>query len=287
VEFIQAAADMSTIVMAVIHSTVEQHTDWPNWRLADLVPGLQRCGRVIVHAAKDVSKLAEMGVDNVLLMPHGVAVRTNHARRGMRDGLPVLSSFGFCFPNKGLVELVQAVGILRDRGVDVKLKMLNALHKDPSSAATMDKIKSTIIELGLSNAIEVIPEYLDFDTIDNIVAETDLFVNSYQETGESASGAVRIGLRLGLPTVVTPLPIFDDLGEAVFRMPGTSPADMAEGILSALQTVKEGGIKAELVASALDKWLLLHDFRRQAHLLGNICRSLQLSNVLKTAEGLL
>jgi FkbM family methyltransferase len=283
VEFIQAAADMGVIVMVVIHSTVEQHTDWQNWRLADLVAGLQRCGRVIVHAPKDISKLAEMGVNNVLLMPHGVAVRVSQARRGMRDGVPVLSSFGFCFPNKGLIELVHAVGILRDRGVNVKLKMLNAVHKDPSSAATMDKIKSTIIQLGLSNAIEVISDYLDFDTVDSMIAETDLFVNSYQETGESASGAVRIGLRMGLPTVVTPLPIFDDLGEAVFRMPGTTPEDMAEGVLSALRTVKAGGAEAQRVASALDKWLALHDFRRQAHLLSNICRSLQLMDVLKNA----
>jgi FkbM family methyltransferase len=276
-EFIESVSELGIVVMVILHSTVDPMGDAPNWRVEELVPGLRRCGRVIVHASGDVSRLAAMGLsDNVLLLPHGVVVRDIERLQRVHGDAPILSTFGFCLPNKGLVELVQAIGILHNRGIHVRLKMLNAVHPDPSSTETMHAILEAIAGLGLSSVIEFIPDYLDFDKVDEMIAQTDLFVNPYQQTGESASGAVRIGLRTRRPTIVTPLPIFDDLGAAVFRMPGTAPQEMANGIATALRHVVDGTEEAQCVASALDEWLALHDFRRQARRLSNICRSLQL-----------
>jgi len=285
VEFIEAATDLGIVVMIILHSTVDPLGDTPNWRVAELLPGLHRCGRVIVHAPGDVSRLAALGLsDNVLLLPHGVVVGDVEHQQGIHGDVPVLSVFGFCLPNKGLVELVQTVGILRDRGVRLRLTMLNAIHPHPSSAATMRAIREAITTLGLSSVIEFIPDYLDLDTVDKMIAQTDLFVNPYRQTGESASGAVRIGLRTGRPTIVTPLPIFDDLGAAVFRMPGTTPEEMANGIATALRYIIDGTEEAQRVASALEEWLALHDFRQQTRQLSNIYRSLRLLDVIKNWE---
>ena len=148
----------------------------------------------------------------------------------------------------------------------------------------MRAIREAITTLGLSSVIEFIPDYLDLDTVDKMIAQTDLFVNPYRQTGESASGAVRIGLRTGRPTIVTPLPIFDDLGAAVFRMPGTTPEEMANGIATALRYIIDGTEEAQRVASALEEWLALHDFRQQTRQLSNIYRSLRLLDVIKNWE---
>jgi glycosyltransferase involved in cell wall biosynthesis len=58
----------------------------------------------------------------------------------------------------------------------------------------------------------------------------DLQVFPYQHTEESASGAVRMGLASGRPVAVTPLPVFDDLGDAVWRLPGTDVDAMTSGL---------------------------------------------------------
>ncbi len=47
---------------------------------------------------------------------------------------------------------------------------------------------------------------------------------------ESSRSAVRIGLASGRRVAVTPLAIFDDVGDTVYRLPGTSALEIAEGI---------------------------------------------------------
>src|SRR5690606_37901529 len=63
-----------------------------------------------------------------------------------------------------------------------------------------------------------------------LLSSADLIAYTYQETTESASGAVRYGLAAEKPVVVTPLPIFQDLEESVFQLPGTTPEQIAEGL---------------------------------------------------------
>ena len=264
----------------IFHSTSEP-TLMDGWRLSEIVPGLSHCGLVIVHTPADLAVFANLGLtQNVLLLPHGVKPGNTESVNKKLGSVPVLSSFGFCLPNKGLVELVRSIAILRERNVQVRLKMFNALHPDPSSSETMRLVKDEITNLSLDDVVEVFPEFLDLDTVDKEIAKSDLFVNPYQKTGESASGAVRVGLRNKVPTVVTPLTIFDDLGDAVFRMAGTSPEEMASGIAEALRLLSDPDI-AQARAAALDKWLVNHDFRSQASRLDRICRTLRINALMK------
>jgi glycosyltransferase involved in cell wall biosynthesis len=278
--FMQAVSDLGIIVFLILHSTVNP-SNALNWRLADLKRGMLRCGRVIVHAPRDVERLAKFGVsDNVLLMPHGVVVRQKKRKEGVLGATPVLATFGFCFPNKGLVELITAVRILRDRGLRVHLKMFNALHPSDGSRDTLAAMKASVQDFGLSDQVEIMSDFLDLEEVEKAMADIDLFVNPYQHTAESASGAVRLGLRAALPTLVTPLQIFDDLHGAVFRASGTTPDDIAASIERVLAQLRDNGKEAQQVRAALDEWLSVHDFRRQAERLGRICRSEQLSHIV-------
>jgi hypothetical protein len=64
----------------------------------------------------------------------------------------------------------------------------------------------------------------------DLIFEAETIVSPYQETGESASGAVRYGLASGRAVAVIPLAIFDDVSLAVFRLPGFVPQQIADGI---------------------------------------------------------
>jgi hypothetical protein len=48
-----------------------------------------------------------------------------------------------------------------------------------------------------------------------------------------------MGLASGRPVAVTPLDIFDDLGEAVHRLGGTSPMAIAKGLTALLASPEE------------------------------------------------
>jgi FkbM family methyltransferase len=277
--FIRSAASLGVTVFVIFHSTHEP-LDADGWRLKELVPGLAECGQIIVHTPGDVVVFQSLGLaKNVLLLPHGVRAGHQRPRPSQLRPEPILSSFGFCLPNKGLVELVEAVAILREQGIRIRLRMLNSLHPDPSSAETLRAIRDKIAERSLDDMIEVVSDFLDADTIDREISRSDLFVNPYQSTGESASGAVRVGLRNRVPTLVTPLRIFDDLGRAAYRMPGISPTEMAEGIKNALRTLRDPD-QARAWDELLHNWLEFHDFRTQAMRLDGICRTMRINAIL-------
>ena len=52
----------------------------------------------------------------------------------------------------------------------------------------------------------------------------------YQYSLEASSAALRTAMAAGVPVAVTPLPLFDEAGDAVLRLAGTSPAMLADGI---------------------------------------------------------
>lgn len=273
---IEFALAKGLVVFVELHSTVDTFGNVANYRLSDLLEALRKCHRILVHGQADMDRLKAIGlINNVMLLPHGIISRRRTAPSLLRQKtIPLIASFGFCFPNKGLLELVEAVSILKNEGMPVRLRMLNAVYPGEHSLPVAQQIKEDIKKYGLENEVELNTEFLEDDVCLTLLSETDLLVNPYQQTGESASGAVRYGLTSGIPVTVTPLPIFDDLGDAVFRMTGTSPQEIAQGIASALAHLKEESDVALHVQKAARRWSEAHDYPRQIALLQRIALTL-------------
>lgn len=274
--FIESVLAKGIVVIIELHSTIDPQGDADNFRLRDFLGAMLKCHRVLVHAPSDMDRLKQLGlVDNVMLMPPGILNTGRHLTASPRNGAgPLLASFGFCLPNKGLLELVEAVALLKNEGTAVRLLMLNAEHSDPISAPMVAKIKAAIHRFGLENDVEFETKFLDDEACLARLSEAYLLVNPYQQNGESASGSVRYGLASGAPVTVTPLPIFDDLGDAVFRMPGTSPAQIALGIRSALAHLKENSETARRIRNCAQRLVHEYDFTRQGARLIRVARAL-------------
>jgi glycosyltransferase involved in cell wall biosynthesis len=277
---LKSAAGMGIVTVVIMHTTTDPQ-DAPGFHVHEIAGGLAAASRVIVHNLEDVANLAALGiVDNVLRLPHGVRRGQALVSRPAPGACPVIATFGFCFPNKGLLEIVKAVRYLKDGGTPVRLRMFNALHPDSSSRSTLRAVRAEISALKLEDDIELHSDFLDLDLVDREIAKADLFVNPYQTTNESASGAVRIGLRNKVPTLVTPLAIFDELGEVVSRAPGRRPQDLAVGIRRALEDARDPAA-AEEVQARIEDWLVEHDFKQQSMRLGKIGRSFKIKMMLE------
>lgn len=261
---ISEALSRKLVVIIDVHSTVDPR-DEQNFRLEDLADAMRMCHRILAHSATDMNRLKALGiVKNVTLLPAGMLNRQKERSHLRSIGtLPLIGCFGFALPNKGLPELVEAAGILREQGRAVRLLMLNSEHPAPESAAEIAKINEAIARLGLQELVELKTEFLDDDMCLALLSSTDLVVNPYQRTGESASGSVRFGLSAGVPVAVTPLSLFDDLGDAVFRLPGTAPREIAQGIVDALVHLEEQSETARLIQSQARRWVEAHDFAQQ------------------------
>ena len=247
----------------MLHATIDppQH---PDKKLAMLQPAFARCDRLLVHSPADLNRLKDVGlVDNVTLFPHGIVDRPDLPPGRSAEGPFRLASYGFFLPHKGLHELVDAVGVLRSAGRDVRLTMVNSEYPVPESGRMIEQARQKIHDLGLGSFVRLVTDFLPSEQSLAMLEDADLIVFPYQETGESSSAAVRTGLASGRPVAVTPLPIFDDVAPAVLRLPGCSAQEIAAGIGDCMDALAGHSEAARLTSERAAAWREAH---RHSHL---------------------
>lgn len=276
--FIDDAKAAGCVIVIMMHSTTDPVKEIPGAELFRMIDHLRACDRLLVHSISDLNRLKTIGlVDNVALFPHGAIASEPTASRsnGSADTvIPLIATYGFCLPNKGLSQLVEAIAILRDARTPVRLRMLNAAFPGSASTALIDSLRAQITAYKLEGLVEFDSAFrTDEESLDRL-AEADLIVFAYQHSGESASGAVRYGMSVGRPVAVTPQPIFSDVDGAVFTLPGASPSDIAKGIAAAMESIRTGSEEARAVATAAKAWRREHDFAQLGPRLANMCRAI-------------
>lgn len=267
------------IVMAM-HSTVDPVEAEPHWnfRLSEMSDALKMCDRLLVHSIADINRLKRLGVvNNVTLFPHGVI---NYPAQGLatvaskRNTLPLVASYGFCLPHKGLKELVEAVAHLKKIGMPIRLRLVNAEYPVSESAELVRELKATAVKLNVEDLVEMHNDFLDEKESLRLLSEADLLVFAYQKTGESSSAAVRYGMATHKPVAVTPLSIFDDLGDAVFKLKGVCATDVAEGIADILSDMAKNSAAVVEMQRRSDAWRKQHDYSAVARRFENMCTGL-------------
>ena len=107
----------------------------------------------------------------------------------------------------------------------------------------------------------------------NKLSKTDLVVFPYQFTNESASGAVRQAISSMAPVAVTPLSIFDDVSPVVYKLPGTTPSLIANGLKN--WTLNSLG---NTMTDNENEWRNQHSFKKLGYRLQSMIRSLETNN---------
>ncbi len=239
---------------------------------------LGRADRLLVHGVRDLNMLKGVGlVDNVALFPHGV-VRTaalpreaQAAALGLR-GKRVIGAYGYLRAHKGLTELVQALPAIRERHPKAHLLLVNARYPSSDSEAERKRLLEAVDVLGLHKHVTLVDKYLADGASFARLSAAELIVFPHQNTLESSSAAVRFGLSTQRPVACTPLEIFADVGDSVHRLPGVSPAELAQGISALLSDPGQLAATAERQAH----WLRTHHWEtvttRLSGMLAGLCR---------------
>ncbi len=224
-ELLLKLAEMEVKVFITMHNTRDRSIIFPSKRIEKVVEGLKTCSTVMVHSKADVENLEKLGITtNVALIPHGIYPPPSQSAETLPVNGRVLGTFGFLLPHKGQIQLVEAFERLP--GWD-QLLLLCATRE--GSGKMENKINSLIKEKGLENRVKLVTEFLDDEIAIATLAKCELLAFPYQKTNESASGAVRMGVASGVPIVVSPIPIFDDI-EGAIKMRGKSVDDIVASI---------------------------------------------------------
>lgn len=267
--------------LITFHSTADVDTGSEIQTLRDLLPELHQCTRILVHSTQDLNRLKSWQIiDNCTLLPHGVQRHNIEALRPQQ--LPpalankqVISSYGFALPHKGLRQLIEAFAMVHAKNQNTHLLLVNAEYPVDISRQEVEACQKLVCSLELTDQVTMITDFLEHEESLSWLSMADCIVFPYQNTQESASGAVRWGLATEKPVLCTPLNIFEDVQDAAHFLPGSGPDEIAKGL--------QGLLNNDAVARSLhDKqqsWLEQHDWDRISQRLKNLCSSIQLNQI--------
>ena len=256
-ELLRAPALQGRVVAVALHNTTHLIDSDPHQRDIALA-ALATAARVLVHTVTDVNALGDLGLrHNVTLMPHGVALpqtadlELQPRAREANDHAPgpVIGCYGFFLPDKGVPQLIQAIGLLRVRWPGIRLRLVNAEYPSPVSVQEIAYCRAIAAELEVD--VEWMTAFLDDQTSLDQLAGCDLVALPYQRSKEASSAAVRTALMAGIPVIVTPLPLFDEAADAVMRLAGMDSQSIADGIASLLD---DPGRQSRITGAAR-RWL--------------------------------
>ena len=274
--FIKKAHLRDIKIIIFLHSTIDPQLD-ENKRLFNLKDVLSLCDRLLVHTPSDLNRLKAIGlVDNVSLFPHGL-LDFNAADRGIkykRNTKKIIhfSTYGFCLPNKGFPELIQAIYILIQEGFKCRLSLYTALYDSDLSLKFYKELVDLIRNYNLNEYVKINTTFMsDKETISKL-SRTDLVVFPYQFTNESASGAVRQAISSLTPVAVTPLSIFDDVATVVYKLPGSTPLLIANGLKN--WTINSFG---NPLTELENEWRKQHSFEKLGYRLQGLIKSLEVN----------
>ncbi|TVR52200.1 MAG: glycosyltransferase [Puniceicoccaceae bacterium] len=235
--FLRAMKSNNIPVVIDFHSTKD--VDKPDLKtsLRPITEDLAGCHRLIVHNLDDLDRLQDYGLlDVVTYLPHGMNPPGSTTDRDQLkaalglDAGPVVASFGFLLPHKGIIELVEGFHRFRNLAPSAKLLLINARHPDPLSAACEAALTRRIVALGLEDTVARFHDFLPEQEIEFLLSAADIAVFPYLATQESASGAVRFALASDAAVVTTEGGIFRDLAGIVHQIPEARPQVLAEAL---------------------------------------------------------
>lgn len=267
-DFILALRSKNIKIFIFMHSTIDPE-DKPKLALLNFIKSLKYCDRVLVHTPADLNRLKDYGlVANCSLFSHGIpfySVQSVNFAKPLGAGSKYLfniASYGYFLPHKGLFELIKAVRMLIDDGINVNLHMLNAEYPAEISALAIKDALHLIDSLSMQRNVVLDTSYsADSDSLEKL-SGMDFVVYPYQSTGESASGAVRLGLASGSPVLVTPLPIFDDVSSVTYRLPGESSEMLFKGLREFIKKYHKNDQVLRNIEHNVISWRDQHQFSK-------------------------
>jgi glycosyltransferase involved in cell wall biosynthesis len=178
---------------------------------------------LIVHSLQEQAEILEFN-PTATVRTHPLPLFTYAAGSGTRNNGDLhLLFFGFVRPYKGLDILLEAIGILRDRGI--ALKIVGEFWNDKDVHLT------DIKNLGIADKVEIVDRYVTDDEMSGYFAWSDLVALPYRKSKTSGIIATAYGFRK--PVLATDVGGFHEVVRDGFTgriVPPDNPRAFAEGI---------------------------------------------------------
>jgi len=204
---------------------------------------LKGIDQIIVHTQSDKNRLENININsNVRIIPHGIKISSDfhsiiEKNKNLKSSFPVIATFGFCLPHKGILESIQAISILKNDYPKIHFLIISSIYPVEASELYYNKCNQEIEKLGLKTNVSFISDFLSEEYIFDHLIQSDLIVMPYIQTQESASGALRLTFAAKKPIIVTDIPIFDEYFNEVYKISHSDPKEISDGIKYLLNNI--------------------------------------------------
>lgn len=232
------------VVSECIEASIDVSITFHNTKIME-VGSLLKIGDMgtllIVHNIDELKRLSSLGVKGLSHVPHGVLEVPDEPAMALREQLgisssPVIGSFGFLRPHKGLMELIRATAILLELFPNIVLFTMNALYPSEDSEKYLIECNDCINSLGLTNHIRLDTQFLEIEHLIGKLHVCDLIVLPYHHSNEGASGSVNIAIAAKRPVLTTREEIFKECSDVIYQVEGNAPHILSAGISSVLSS---------------------------------------------------
>mgnify|MGYP000014614078 FL=1 len=106
------------------------------------------------------------------------------------------------------------------------------------------------------------------------LSKADIIVYPYDDNNESVSGAVRVGLSIGKPVLVSDISMFEEFGNSVLRSRSNNPQDISDSISNFLEENPSKAKMKQLGNDLTKNFLAQSDFKIISRRYLNLSQSL-------------
>ena len=190
--------------------------------LPDPSPAIRDAVRSIADAAHGLVVMAETAVtilDEVYgvsakptVIPHGMPHIEPQGRRRLKakldlDGRQIISTFGLVGPGKGLEYVIEAMPEVAARHPEALYLIAGQTHPEllrQRGEEYRNKLIELVEELGLTDNVLFVNQYLEQKDIIEYLLATDVYVTPYLDPNQITSGTLSYALGAGKAVVSTP-----------------------------------------------------------------------------------
>jgi glycosyltransferase involved in cell wall biosynthesis len=193
---------------------------------------------IIVHSNLDKEYLEKRyGLENIVHINHGLLYFPNfdlveEREKYKQDDFqsPVVASFGYLLPHKGVLESIKAIKILKKKYRNILYLGLHSIFPNPVSSEYLKECRNYIKDNKLEKNVNLVADYLSEREIVARLRQCDLTIFPYSKTRESASGAIRFALSAERAILTTRQDIFSDIRNISVQIKNNSPELLADNI---------------------------------------------------------
>jgi glycosyltransferase involved in cell wall biosynthesis len=214
----------------------------------------------IAHSKLDFGRVKSAGIQNVIRLPLGIAEAAKEAGAisGKNSNEIVISTFGFCLPHKNFEVILYLVSLISSMGIPCRAKMLISVKKERSSYEYLLHLKAIIKALSLEHQVQLDTRYNSLDMVVEELSSSDVAVFPYAEVPESASAAIRVAVRAGIPIICSVASMFDEFEGVIPRVDPQSIYTLASRVVDASSI----GSSSSLLKDAIRSFANANSFER-------------------------